>query len=81
MLKSLIEQGKIKVNDTIIEPTSGNTGISLASLANRYELNCIIVMPTSSSLERRKLIESYNAKKVLVEGGKDECVKKAKQLN
>jgi cysteine synthase A len=81
MLKVLIEQGKIKANDTIIEPTSGNTGISLASLANRYELNCIIVMPTSSSLERRKLIESYNAKIVLVEGGMDECVKKAKQLN
>lgn len=81
MLKTLIEQGEIKVNDTIIEPTSGNTGISLASLANRYELNCFIVMPTSSSLERRKLIESYNAKIVLVEGGMDECVKKAKQLN
>ena len=81
MVRDLLEKGIIKQTDTIIEPTSGNTGISLAALANIYKLNCIIVMPQSASLERRKLIEDYHATLVLVDGGMRECVLKAEELN
>lgn len=81
MIKSLIASGKIKEGSTIIEPTSGNTGIALACLCNIYNLNCIIVMPDSMSLERRKLICDYNAKIELVSGGMKECVEKANELN
>lgn len=81
MLKKLFEDGKLHKGDTIIEPTSGNMGISLAALSNIFEINCIIVMPKSMSFERRKLIKDYSATLVLVDGGMKECVIKAKQLN
>jgi cysteine synthase A len=80
MIKKLIDNNYLKEGDTIIEPTSGNTGISLAAISNIYKLNCIIVMPQSASLERRKLIEDYNASIVLVDGGMDECVRKSNEL-
>lgn len=81
MLKKLFEDGKLHKGDTIIEPTSGNMGISLAALSNIFEINCIIIMPKSMSFERRKLIKDYSATLVLVDGGMKECVIKAKQLN
>lgn len=81
MLKKLFEEGKLHKGDTIIEPTSGNMGISLAALSNIFEINCIIIMPKSMSFERRKLIKDYSATLVLVDGGMKECVIKAKQLN
>lgn len=81
MIQKLIESGELKKGDTIIEPTSGNTGIALACLSCYYSLNCIIVMPSSMSLERRKLISNYNAKLVLVDGGMKECVEEANRLN
>lgn len=81
MLKDLLERKVIKKGGTIIEPTSGNTGISLAALSNYFDLKCIIVMPSSMSIERRKLIKAYNAELVLVDGGMLECQTKAKELN
>ena len=81
MIKDLIDRRIIKSGDTIIEPTSGNTGISLAALANIYKLKCIIVMPESASLERRKLIADYRAELVIVDGGMKECIVKAEELH
>lgn len=80
MIKELINQDKLHQGDTIIEPTSGNMGISLACLSNIFKLNCIIVMPKSMSLERRKLISDYHAKIELVDGGMNECKIKALEL-
>lgn len=80
MIKEAREKGKIQEHATIIEPTSGNTGIALACLANYYHYHCIIVMPESVSLERRKLIQDYHAELCLVKGGMNECVEMAEQL-
>lgn len=81
MIISLINEGKLKKGSTIIEPTSGNTGIGLACLCNYFSLNCIIVMPESMSLERRKLIKDFNGKLELVQGGMKECKERAYELN
>ncbi len=80
MIISLIKENKIINGSTIIEPTSGNTGIGLACLCNYFSLKCIIVMPEGMSLERRKLIQDYNAELVLVSGGMKECKLKAEEL-
>ena len=80
MILSLIKENKIINGSTIIEPTSGNTGIGLACLCNYFSLKCIIVMPEGMSLERRKLIQDYNAELVLVSGGMTECKLKAEEL-
>lgn len=80
MIKGALERKKIHAQATIIEPTSGNTGIALACLANYYHLNCIIVMPKSVSLERRKLIQDYHAQLCLVDGGMKECVQMAQKI-
>lgn len=81
MIISMINEGKLKKGSTIIEPTSGNTGIGLACLCNYFSLNCIIVMPESMSLERRKLIKDFNGKLELVQGGMKECKERANELN
>lgn len=81
MIISMINEGKLKKGSTIIEPTSGNTGIGLACLCNYFSLNCIIVMPESMSLERRKLIRDFNGKLELVQGGMKECKERAYELN
>ena len=81
MIISMINEGKLKKGSTIIEPTSGNTGIGLACLCNYFSLNCIIVMPESMSLERRKLIRDFNGKLELVQGGMKECKERANELN
>lgn len=81
MLNDYIVEGKLKKGDTVIEPTSGNTGIALAALANYFELQAIIVMPYSSSLQRRELIKAYGGELILVNGGMKECEEKAKELN
>lgn len=62
ILKKLIEQGLINCNTTIIEATSGNTGISLACICCYLQLKCIIVMPENASIERKKYLEAYHAK-------------------
>ena len=81
MIIDLIDSNQIKEGDTIIEPTSGNTGISLACISNYFNLKCIIVMPSSMSLQRRKLIQDYGAELVLVDGGMKEAKEKAYELN
>lgn len=81
MLNDYMAEGKLKKGDTVIEPTSGNTGIALAALANYFELQAIIVMPYSSSLQRRELIKAYGGELILVNGGMKECEEKAKELS
>lgn len=81
MLLDLFESGKLKEGSTIIEPTSGNTGIAMAAIGSYLRLNVIIVMPSSMSQERRKLIKDYGAKLELVDGGMSVAVERANQLN
>ena len=81
MLLDLFESGKLKEGSTIIEPTSGNTGIAMAAIGSYLNLNVIIVMPSSMSQERRKLIKDYGAKLELVDGGMSVAVERANQLN
>lgn len=82
MLEDAILQGKITEQTVIIEPTSGNTGIGLSSLASARGLKCIIVMPDTMSVERRKLVKAYGAELVLTDGkqGMAGAIKKAEEL-
>ena len=82
MIFNALDEGLINTDTVLIEPTSGNTGIGLAMVAAALGLKCIIVMPETMSIERRKLIQGYGAEIVLTEGGKGMkgAIEKAKEL-
>ena len=82
MIDDAEKAGKLKKGSTIIEPTSGNTGIGLCSVACARGYRVIIVMPETMSEERKKLMRAYGAELVLTEGslGMSGSIKKANEL-
>lgn len=82
MIDTALAEGKINKDSVIIEPTSGNTGIGLASVAASYGLKMILTMPDTMSVERRALLKVYGAEIVLTPGaqGMQGAVDKANEL-
>lgn len=83
MIEDAERSGKLKAGGTIIEPTSGNTGIGLASIATQRGYKAIFTMPETMSVERRNMLKAYGAKIELTPGseGMKGAINKANELN
>ena len=82
MIEAAEKEGKLRAGSTILEPTSGNTGISLAMVARQRGYRLICVMPENTSIERRQLLEVYGAQIIgsPAAGGSNQAVAMAKEL-
>jgi cysteine synthase len=82
MIEAAEESGNLKSGDTIVEPTSGNTGIGLAMVAAAKGYQAVLVMPDTMSMERRNLLRAYGAELVLTPGseGMGGAIRKAEEL-
>ncbi len=83
MIEDFERRGILKKGGTIIEPTSGNTGIGLAFVSAVKGYNAVLVMPDTMSIERRKLLSAYGAKVVLTDGkkGMKGAIEKAEEIH